>query len=84
MIGRGATIADLIKGLRSLIHARLSDETGLTGKYDFAVSYPEGSDTPASLVADAVRDRLGLELVPITISLPSVVIDHFEKVPTEN
>jgi uncharacterized protein (TIGR03435 family) len=82
--GRGATIADLIRSLSSGLHARISDETGLTGRYDFSLSYSERSDAPGSFVTDAVRDRLGLDLEAITISLPIVVIDQFDKVPSEN
>jgi uncharacterized protein (TIGR03435 family) len=82
--GRGATIAGLIRSLSSGLHARIIDETGLTGKYDFSLSYSEGSDAPGSFLIDSVRAKLGLDLEVTTISLPVVVIDHFDKVPTEN
>jgi uncharacterized protein (TIGR03435 family) len=84
MTGKGATITDLIRGLRGAVHARIFDQTGLTDKYDFALSYSEGADAPGSFVSDAIRDKLGLDLQVTTISLPVVVIDQFDKVPTEN
>lgn len=84
MTGKGAAIADLIRSLSVAVHARILDQTGLTDRYDFTVSYSEGSDLPGSFVADAVRDKLGLELQPAAISLPFVVIDRFDKTPTEN
>ncbi len=82
--GRGATIADLIRGLSSGLRARIIDETGLIGKYDFSLSYSEGSDAPGSFLIDALRDKLGLDLEATTSLLPVVVIDQVDKVPTEN
>jgi uncharacterized protein (TIGR03435 family) len=69
------------------------DETGLAGKYDFTLYYEfqvqgasvagESSD-PALSVFDAVQQQLGLKLVNAKASFDRVVIDHAEKIPTEN
>jgi uncharacterized protein (TIGR03435 family) len=66
------------------------DKTGLTGTYDFNLAFrPELSpDASAEFdnlpsIFDALRDRLGLELVPQKGPVETLVIDHAEK-PTEN
>jgi uncharacterized protein (TIGR03435 family) len=70
------------------------DKTGLTGYYDFTLSYqremPPGFDKsnwPPELLArpsifDALRDQLGLKLEAQKGPVPYYVIDHVEKPPT--
>lgn len=66
------------------------DRTGLTGHYDFTLSFrPElapqaeasSSDLPA--LFDAVRDQLGLELIPQVGPVPMLVIDQANR-PSED
>jgi uncharacterized protein (TIGR03435 family) len=71
------------------------DKTGLTGTFDFRLSFrpqlppdassenlpPELANLPS--IFDAVRDQLGLELTPQKGPVETLVIDHIEK-PTEN
>ncbi len=69
---------------------RVIDKTGLTGNYDYTLEFSivpfPGVPVPDDFVSpmDAVREQLGLRLVPAKASLDVVVIDHLEKVPTEN
>jgi uncharacterized protein (TIGR03435 family) len=69
------------------------DKTGLVGKYDFTLYY--AFDFPGASVAgeatelapslfEAVQQQLGLKLVNAKSSFDRVVIDHAEKIPTEN
>jgi uncharacterized protein (TIGR03435 family) len=64
------------------------DLTGLKGVYDFKLEWitraeaNEGSDGPSMF--DAVQQQLGLKLQSRKQSLEILVIDHVEKVPTEN
>jgi uncharacterized protein (TIGR03435 family) len=69
------------------------DKTGLTGKYDFTLSYdmakrsdslsPAASD-PLLTIEQAVEQQLGLRLVESREPLDTVVIDRAERVPVEN
>lgn len=64
------------------------DTTGLSGPYDFVLSWqiqeapPEANSLPA--LFEALQKQLGLRLVPETGSVETLVIDHLEKNPTEN
>jgi uncharacterized protein (TIGR03435 family) len=71
------------------------DRTGLTGTFDFKLSFrpqlppdasadalsPELENLPS--IFDAVRDQLGLELTPQKGPVETLVIDHVER-PSEN
>ena len=71
------------------------DKTGLTGTYDFTLAFrpqlppdasadempPETQNLPS--IFEALRDQLGLELVPQKGPVETLVIDHVEK-PSEN
>lgn len=60
------------------------DMTGLAGAYDFNMDYgPGNEDTGGGSVMDAV-DRLGLKLEKQKRAYELIVIEHLEKVPSEN
>ena len=68
---------------------RVVDKTGLTGKYDFTLFYrpsnfPQGTGEDAPDIEQAVQQQLGLKLVPSKASIEVLVIDHAEKMATEN
>jgi uncharacterized protein (TIGR03435 family) len=74
------------------------DQTDLKGSYDFnldwtpAVRYnaatrgdaPTGETGSVLSVFEALEAQLGLKLESKKVSLPIIVIDHVERVPTEN
>jgi uncharacterized protein (TIGR03435 family) len=67
------------------------DKTGLTGKYDFTLSYemrvpgaPTPDDTPTVIVEDALEQQLGLKLVNAKAPFDLVIIDNGDKVPIDN
>ncbi len=62
------------------------DKTGLTGIYDIKLSFaPEGvPDSPLPSVFTAVQEQMGLKLEAQKVPVDMIVIDHVEKVPTEN
>jgi len=73
-------------------HRPVVDETGLAGHYDFKLTFrpqlaPEGSSSREAenlpSIFDAMRDQLGLQLIPKTGPVQTLVIDHVEK-PSEN
>lgn len=72
------------------------DMTGLTGVYDFDLEYGRaragggrgpgaaaGADAGGRSVSDALKD-LGLKLEPTKHTFDILVIDHLERVPTDN
>jgi uncharacterized protein (TIGR03435 family) len=65
------------------------DETGLSGLYDFTLSWihdPSGDDAIADNTAnfrDALKIQLGLELKPSRAPLRFFIVDHVER-PSEN
>lgn len=73
---------------------KVVDHTGLTGRYDFRLSWTpmmsgpagadaNGLDSRGPSIFTATKEQLGLELKPWTGPLDTIVIDHVE-MPTEN
>jgi uncharacterized protein (TIGR03435 family) len=67
------------------------DQTGLTGNYDFKIEFlpevPPNMQLPPEAVGpsfiDALRDQLGIKLVPQKGPFDFLIVDHIEH-PTEN
>lgn len=83
----------LVSQLAYNTHRTVIDKTGLTGKYNFELKWtPEQiaaassdnglGDQPGS-VFTALREQLGLKLVPSKGPVDTLVVDHVEK-PSEN
>ncbi len=96
---RGQSMASLLRTLQNGIGSgvRLVDRTGLTGFYDFKLHFarpnvapaPEAAgnldaDDPAPDVASAMQSQLGLRLEKSAMPLDVLIIDHIEKIPTDN
>jgi uncharacterized protein (TIGR03435 family) len=90
-IAHEAKLADIVSMLAGQFGEPVRDMTGLTGMYDFDLTYYE---TRASDRADdetnawapleiAIQDQLGLKLVPSHGLVQVLVVDHVE-FPTEN
>ncbi len=73
----------------------VQDLTGLTGKYDIDLTWtPDQTFEPSAGAADipapeanlftAVRESLGLKLERRNVEVQFVVVDHIERIPTEN
>jgi uncharacterized protein (TIGR03435 family) len=84
------TMTQFAQALAGRVDRRVIDKTALTGQYDFTLHYrttdgaPTESRDDAPTIPQAIREQLGLELVPSKVSIGVMVIDHAEKVPTEN
>jgi uncharacterized protein (TIGR03435 family) len=87
-----APIDRLVGLLIALENIPILDKTGLIGKYDFKIAFSRDPDTPMlpghslpptndsePTIFDALTDQLGLKLVPLTLPLDEIVIDHIEK-----
>jgi|SRR5580698_65489 uncharacterized protein (TIGR03435 family) len=72
------------------IHQPVVDATGLTGKYDFVVSWsfdatqPNAPADSGPSIFAAVQEQLGLKLESKKVPVDTVVVDHIERTPTEN
>ena len=88
---REQTITAVAEFLPSPGYLPVVDKTGLTGKYNFALEYtrdqagalPDGPP-PAPDLNTALQKQLGLQLVPRKLPFDVVVVDSFNKLPTEN
>jgi uncharacterized protein (TIGR03435 family) len=69
------------------------DKTGLSGTYDFAFEYTFSVPHPSIEIAsqpsgvpvfDALRDQLGLQLIRTKLPFDILIIDHIDRMPTEN
>ena len=62
------------------------DKTGLTGAYDFTLYFAPGGtiEDPSGNFRATVERELGLRLEKAKVPVDVLVIDHIEKVPTEN
>lgn len=66
----------------------LVDQTGLTGRYDFKLTFSYGNspdtnaDAPPTIFT-AIQEQLGLKFEPVKAPVDAFVIDHIER-PTPN
>jgi uncharacterized protein (TIGR03435 family) len=79
-----------LDGLASMLaiatHRPVSNRSGIQGAYDFDLRFAAVSD-PGSGLPDlftAVQEQLGLKLEPAKVPVEMLVIDHVERVPTED
>jgi uncharacterized protein (TIGR03435 family) len=95
--GQGIPIASLVRQLTQQLGRIVVDKTGLTGTYDFTITWlpvesqaatagQQGTRSPEaseSPIFTAIQDQLGLKLEPQTTPVEVLVIDHAEQ-PTPN
>jgi len=81
----GGTIGLLVSLLENQLDKRVFDETGLTGKYKFNLTFaPEKAvDSPLPSLFTALQEQAGLKLEVKRRPVDVIVIDHIER-PTEN
>ena len=95
IIAQQVTVQELAKHLGSEMKTIVADETRLTAKYDFTLTYasleplapsaqtPEAPEPVPDLFA-ALPSQLGLKLERKRVPVEVFVVDHMEKTPTGN
>jgi len=82
------TTAWLAQFLSSQLHVPVIDETGIRGAYDIDIAWDPASDpdTPSGTasVFTILRESMGLRLEARKMPVETIVIDHIERLPTEN
>jgi uncharacterized protein (TIGR03435 family) len=78
------------------LRAPVTDATGLTGKYDFTLTWSAAAtrmsagpdapldDGPDPSIFAALQEQLGLKLVSRKTTVEILIVDHIETTPTEN
>jgi bla regulator protein BlaR1 len=78
--GQNVSMNFLASNLSLYVDRTVIDNTGLTGRYDFAISWAGGKDTDSGpAIFTVIQEQLGLKLVPTKAPVEVVVIDHIEK-----
>jgi uncharacterized protein (TIGR03435 family) len=82
---QGVPVSKLVKLLATAAPGHMDriivDDTGLSGKYDFAVEWtPTATEgTPDPSLVKALEDQLGLTLEAKDAVIPVVVVDHADE-----
>jgi uncharacterized protein (TIGR03435 family) len=82
-----STSLDFLAGILHTPAGRtVVNKTGLDGKYDIKLDYapPNDPDSPLPDLSTALQEQLGLKLVSAKVPVQILVIDHVEKIPTDN
>jgi uncharacterized protein (TIGR03435 family) len=84
------TMEEFAVSLSYDLHKPVTDATGLKGKYDFTLHWisegagPSTGDGTGPTLFRALPEQLGLRLEAKKGMVEILVVDHVEKVPTEN
>jgi uncharacterized protein (TIGR03435 family) len=83
--GQNVTMAEFAKDLGYLTHYTVIDRTGLTGTYDFTLTFAlqDDNDSNAPMLYTALQEQLGLKLEHEKGPVESYVVDHLSA-PTSN
>jgi uncharacterized protein (TIGR03435 family) len=91
LFARMFPFADLVKWWERFAQRPIVDRTGLTGKFDILLQFPPDDPSPPDAATlpkmafrEAVEKQLGLRLEPAKAKIDVLVVDRFNKVPTEN
>jgi uncharacterized protein (TIGR03435 family) len=84
--GRGVDARGIAGLFSGVLHAPVTDATGLKGIFNIDLSYAPDNSTDSNLPSffTAVEEQLGLKLQPAKVTVDTVVIDHVDAEPTPN
>lgn len=92
MLRGTGTISRIAQMLSNFLNRPVLDRTGLSNRYNFFLVFAPLSPAPAVHepelaqpdIFSAVQQQLGLKLQPGRENVEVVVVDHIERMPTEN
>jgi uncharacterized protein (TIGR03435 family) len=88
LTAKNEKMVDFATVLSRVLDRPVIDKTGLAGVFNFAVEYRDSNDSANTATAPsiftALDEKLGLKLQAAKAPVEILVIDHLEKVPTEN
>ncbi len=84
--GSACSMSTLAAALERPSGRPVVDKTGIAGKYNIKVRYAPGNDPKSDLpdLFTALQEQLGLKLEPQKVPVDYLVIDHVDKLPTDN
>ncbi len=88
--GHGASIRQLLIWLNEETGRDIVDKTGLTGAYDFEMSWTQVATTEpndpilADLIDAAIEKYMGLKVIRRKVPVETLVIDRLDRTPVEN
>jgi uncharacterized protein (TIGR03435 family) len=85
--GTNTSMADLARLLSLQLGQPVQDQTGLAGVFDFNLEWSLDSARPDDrefTILTTIEEKLGLKLRAQKVSVDVLVVDHVERVPTEN
>ena len=87
------TLEQLIQMVSPILQGVVVDDSGLTGSYDFSLdlsSFMNGDVHPSSMedmiaiLTQAANDQLGIKIEQKKVPATRLLVDHIERVPSEN
>ncbi|HEY4360705.1 MAG TPA: TIGR03435 family protein [Bryobacteraceae bacterium] len=87
MQGTNISMDKLADMLTRQVREPVQNQTGLKGVFDMKLEWTINPDDPAdtrTALLTALQEQLGLKLEARKITIDAVVVDHIERVPTEN
>ncbi len=83
---RGVPVGALAGALSTVLHGPVEDHTGIAGSFDVDLRWTpdDAASTSGPSLFTAVQEQLGLRLDTGKGSVEMLVVDHVERVPTEN
>jgi uncharacterized protein (TIGR03435 family) len=84
------SMAALAEALARIVEHPVVDRTGLQGVYSLKLQYTpdnaksDGPDAAGTSIYAALQEQLGLKLQTQRLPVEVIVVDHVERVPTEN
>jgi uncharacterized protein (TIGR03435 family) len=83
------SIPDFVRSFLSVRMIHLDrpviDATALEGTFDFTLTWsPAGAEPEGPSIFEALEEQLGLKLVPKTMPMDTLILDHLDRTPTGN
>jgi uncharacterized protein (TIGR03435 family) len=84
--GKQRSIAELARALANVLSEPVANQSGLEAMYDIKLEWTPDTAEPerGPSLFTAIQEQLGLKLQSQKIAEDVIVVDHIERVPTEN